>query len=397
LKSDKLKSSGGTTTTRTETVVAGKPTTTPCTTLEAYTLASTDFTLPALSEFGEVFASLGEANATPGSDLALGLPLDDAGAIGGAGKVIVLDGTALIPGAEIDIATVGVSTPGLVVEGAEVDGAFGSSVAGGGDVNGDGLADLVAGSPLFDAPDPLQPGTFLVDAGSVTVVGLALPEEAASADGTLSMSGSSLEWDATPGASHYNVYRGLLDVLRANRSVRTSQMTCLANDTSDDADVDGKPDVTDSTLPGNRKVFYYLVTAENRFGESSIGFDSAGVERLNDAPCGAFEEVIPGGDPDGDGRNGLCDNCPNVANSSQVDADADGAGDACDACPADPLNDQDADGLCANLDNCPAAPNPSQTDTDGDGVGDACDNCPLVANPSQADADQDGIGDACDS
>jgi hypothetical protein len=41
-------------------------------------------------------------------------------------------------------------------------------------------------------------------------------------------------------------------------------------------------------------------------------------------------------DPDGDGTEARCDNCPDVSNAKQRDADGDGIGDACDRCPLDP-------------------------------------------------------------
>ncbi|NPV68374.1 MAG: hypothetical protein HPY64_14625, partial [Anaerolineae bacterium] len=109
-------------------------------------------------------------------------------------------------------------------------------------------------------------------------------------------------------------------------------------------------------------------------------------------------------DQDGDGVPDASDNCPAVANPSQVNTDGDALGDACDP-------DDDNDGVLDGVDNCPLVANPTQTDTDGDGIGDACDsltdsdgdgvadsadNCPLVANPAQTDTDGDGIGDACD-
>lgn len=118
-------------------------------------------------------------------------------------------------------------------------------------------------------------------------------------------------------------------------------------------------------------------------------------------PIGAFEAgciEIPCDDVDGDGVCDDVDNCPDYANTDQVDADADDFGDACDNCP-DVANadqtDADADGFGDACDNCPEMVNIDQTDVDGDGFGDACDNCPDVANADQSDSDGDGVGDAC--
>jgi hypothetical protein len=94
-------------------------------------------------------------------------------------------------------------------------------------------------------------------------------------------------------------------------------------------------------------------------------------------------------DYDDDGIEDDFDNCPFVANSTQVDNDGDLVGDACDICPA--VSDQ------------------FQMDTDGDGMGDLCDadmdgdavanvqdNCPQVSNIDQVNSDTDSMGDACD-
>ena len=82
-------------------------------------------------------------------------------------------------------------------------------------------------------------------------------------------------------------------------------------------------------------------------------------------------------DSDSDGIPDNEDNCPDDANTDQINGDQDTLGDACDICPD--------------------FGNEEQIDTDGDGVGDACDNCPQFTNEGQSDGDEDGVGDICDN
>ncbi len=97
-------------------------------------------------------------------------------------------------------------------------------------------------------------------------------------------------------------------------------------------------------------------------------------------------------DTDLDGVDDSEDNCPEVFNPPrpmdlflQGDEDGDGAGDACDVCPNDAQDrcdwlDPDGDGVEGLDDNCPQAANGDQVDTDGDLIGDACDECPSYAS-----------------
>ncbi len=142
--------------------------------------------------------------------------------------------------------------------------------------------------------------------------------------------------------------------------------------------------------------------AQDAFGTSvGLSGNSIMVGSPNNADAGnstgsayAFEEA----DVDGDGIGNGCDNCPALANATQIDSDSDTRGNDCDNCPTQSNANQldgDSDGPGDACDNCPALANADQADSDSDGVGDACDNCPLDPNADQLDTDNDGLGDAC--
>jgi len=107
-------------------------------------------------------------------------------------------------------------------------------------------------------------------------------------------------------------------------------------------------------------------------------------------------------DIDGDNVDNTTDNCPVIANVDQLDLDTDGLGDECDS-------DVDGDGVQDAVDNCPFIANVGQGNSDNDQQGDACDtdddndtvldivdNCPVTPNKNQSDIDADGEGDICD-
>jgi hypothetical protein len=115
--------------------------------------------------------------------------------------------------------------------------------------------------------------------------------------------------------------------------------------------------------------------------------DSDGVP--NDRDNCPYARNADQSDADRDSRGDACDNCPTVVNFDQGDRDGDGVGDVCD--------DGDRDGILDTTDNCPADANPDQADGDQDAAGDACDTCATIPDPAQLDWDGDGHGDVCDN
>lgn len=80
-----------------------------------------------------------------------------------------------------------------------------------------------------------------------------------------------LAWSADPFATTYNVYRG------ARRDL--GDLACFRTEIADPAAQD------DGAGPAPRGVLHYLVTAVNVRAESSLGWNSAGSERLAAIPC----------------------------------------------------------------------------------------------------------------
>jgi hypothetical protein len=94
-----------------------------------------------------------------------------------------------------------------------------------------------------------------------------------------------LEWDAVDRAIVYNVYRGTVSQLATAGAVRTSDTTPVGCATNGDLDLDGDPDFPAAGAPSSNQVSFYLVTAENRFGESPLAPPGTSPPRVNDAPC----------------------------------------------------------------------------------------------------------------
>ncbi len=268
---------------------------------------------------------------------------------------------------------------------------LGYSIAGAGDVNGDGFADLLAGAPKYDDGENDEGAAFLFhgngsgrafgarqlrDAGGqvpVTPWGRSGSEDAihVSALGSLpsGRGGVRLEVEACPLGVPFTI----------DTQAECAQAVTPASPIGPaqpfpvlEATVDG---LTPDTLYRWRARLHY---DNGVFARPSVTPAHGPWRRFSAQSHEADLRMAAGPDSDGDGVPDGSDNCPTVANG-------------------------------------PLAGNDIQLDTDGDDVGDVCDNCIQFRNPrlgengspvqlpfqtatgGQLDDDADGFGNHCDA
>jgi hypothetical protein len=127
-------------------VVFGKADSTP---VDLAALGSGGFRIDGIdfdNRSGSSVAGAGDVNGDGQADLIVGARYANPGGDSGAGESYVVFGKA--SSMPVDLATLG--SGGFRIDGIDVGDSSGFSVSGAGDVNGDGLADLIVGAPFAD-------------------------------------------------------------------------------------------------------------------------------------------------------------------------------------------------------------------------------------------------------
>ena len=109
-------------------------------------------------------AAAGDVNGDGRRDLVVGAPQRDISGLGKAGSAYVLFGP--FSGANVDLAALG--DRGFRIDGAAVGDFTGDSVAGPGDVNGDGRSDVLVGAPAADSNGHVDSGSAYVVFGKAS-------------------------------------------------------------------------------------------------------------------------------------------------------------------------------------------------------------------------------------
>ncbi|MDP3275355.1 MAG: VCBS repeat-containing protein [Deltaproteobacteria bacterium] len=114
--------------------------------------------------FGSAVAGAGDLNGDGFADLVVGSPLTSIGRLGDPSAVPWVGAVRVYYGSAAGL----VETPARVIRGTERAASLGASVAPAGDLNGDGLGDLVLGAPNLASAEPTRAGSIKVFYGSLS-------------------------------------------------------------------------------------------------------------------------------------------------------------------------------------------------------------------------------------
>ena len=319
-------------------------------------------------DFGIAVDAAGDFNGDGYSDVVVGAPGQDGAAVDDGAAYVFLGGSSGLSSA---LETKIVAADPLTQSG------FGTSVGQAGDVDGDGIDDVIVGAYAADGITAASGAAYVVYG---TAAGTPSQQKLSALDG------------ATSDAYGYSVRGGA------------------------DIDADGYDDVLvgaplDDGNSGAVYAYYgsaagaveeQRITATFRLAKSQYGFSVSPAGDLDadgsaDIVVGAYRAnegygYVYSGDCRDDDADGVCiaDDCDDGDGSESTDTDGDGVCDGDDLCDgADASGDSDGDGICDDSDACFG--DNATGDTDGDGVCDDLDAC--TGDDATGDSDFDGVCD----
>ncbi|HEY8155963.1 MAG TPA: thrombospondin type 3 repeat-containing protein [Myxococcota bacterium] len=352
------------------------------------------------SGFGGSVAGAGDVNGDGHDDVIVGSSgYDPAGFLTGGAAFVFL-------GSESGIVGHDQLTAAARLESNQSSGAMGASVAGAGDVNGDGYDDVIVGDPIYQGQggafvflgsaagilngNPATAAARLGPDHDIGQMGAAIGDSVAGAgdvngDGYDDVIVGAWAWHTipfflSPAGAAFVFHGGASGVASAEPSEAAARLEGpnwfgIRAARAGDVNADGYDDVILGVQmypytpqpPFNGAAFVFLGSAGGIGGSTP---DTAAAYLQLDSD---WIEVAGAGDVNGDGHD---DVIIGARNNNGAGAAFVELGDA----------DADADGVPDPTDNCLLVGNPSQLDSDGDGFGNACD----------ADFDQDGATGALD-
>ena len=141
---------------------------------------------------GYAVSSAGDVNGDGYADLIVGAPASDPAAGTDAGRSYVVFGKA--NGTAINLSAVAAGTGGFVINGQAAGDQSGISVSSAGDMNGDGLADLLIGAYLSDPAGGIDAGSSYVVFGKSSTTAVQLSAVATGAGGLVIQGQAGSDW-----------------------------------------------------------------------------------------------------------------------------------------------------------------------------------------------------------